>query len=147
MRAVVQRVECASITVDSELIAAISKGLLVFVGIGKADLDKDVDYIKKKILNLRIFENERGLFHYNVQDIQGEILLVSQFTLYGDCRNGNRPSFTQSMPVETARSFYERVVQSFKKDYSKTQSGQFQAMMKIQLVNDGPVTITIDSQD
>lgn len=147
MKALIQRVASAAVEVDGQTIASIQKGLLVFIGIGQADQDKDIEYVKKKILNLRIFEDERGFFHYSVQDIGGQVLLVSQFTLYGDCKNGNRPSFTESMPVAQARDIYAKVCQSFKQDFPQTYCGIFQASMQVSLINDGPVTIQLDSKN
>lgn len=147
MRAVVQRVDTASVKVNGLKIAQIARGLLVLIGIEKEDNEKDLEYIKNKILNLRIFENEQGLFHYSIKDIQGQILLVSQFTLFGDCKKGNRPSFTDSMPVEQARAFYPKIVESFKNNFPETFSGEFQAEMSVELVNNGPVTLILDSKN
>ena len=145
MKAIVQRVKSASVTVDEKLISEIQKGFLVLVGIGQDDTQKDVDYITKKILNLRIFESEKGYFDKSIQDIDGEILFVSQFTLYGDCNKGNRPSFSHAMSPAKAKVFYQNFLDNFKKLYPKIKDGQFGAMMQVELINDGPVTIVLDS--
>lgn len=147
MKALVQRVEEASVLVDSKLISSINKGLLVFLGLEQNDEEKQLEYIIKKVLNLRIFENEKGFFDKSLLDVKGELLVVSQFTLLGDCKKGNRPSFTQSMPVEQARSFWSNKVEPFfLKSYpEKTFFGEFQAYMKVNLINDGPVTLWLES--
>jgi D-tyrosyl-tRNA(Tyr) deacylase len=147
MKALIQRVNSASVSVENRIIASIGRGLLVFLGIQEGDVQKDLDYIRKKILNLRIFENEEGKFHYSLKDIDGELLLVSQFTLLGETRKGNRPSFTKSMSIEEAGKFYRNAVESFQREHPKTASGQFRAMMEVSLVNDGPVTLMLDSRE
>ncbi len=145
MRAVIQRVSQAAVTVNHETIASIKKGLLVLVGIHADDTEKDRDYLIKKLLNLRLFPSEQKNIDKNIKDVAGQLLLVSQFTLYADCSKGNRPSFIDAMPPDKAYAFYQAFVEECKKRYPKTQSGIFGAMMEVSLVNDGPVTILIDS--
>lgn len=145
MKAIIQKVKKASVIVDEKLISEIKKGFLVLIGIGQDDTQKDVDYITKKILNLRIFESERRYFDKTIQDTAGEILFVSQFTLYADCNKGNRPSFSHAMPPVQAKLFYQNFIDNFKKLYPKIKDGQFGAMMQVELINDGPITIILDS--
>ncbi|MFH1461515.1 MAG: D-aminoacyl-tRNA deacylase [bacterium] len=145
MKVVIQKVNFASVEVDGGLLSDIRKGLLVFVGISKEDLQKDIEYITKKILNLRVFESESGYFDKTIQQVEGQILFVSQFTLYGDCTKGNRPSFSHAMLPAQAKVFYENFLNYFKKFYSKIEDGQFGANMQVTLINDGPVTIILDS--
>lgn len=146
MRAVVQRVKSASVTVDGEIIASTGNGLLVLVGFHGTDTHEDSDYIIGKCVNLRIFEDNAGLMNLSVSDTEGEILVVSQFTLYGDARKGRRPSFSESMPPAKAEQFYNEFLNKFKESYSAVQSGRFQADMDVALVNSGPVTILLDSK-
>jgi len=145
MRAVIQRVEQACVEVDGKLISKISKGLLVLVGIKTDDTQKDSEYLIKKILNLRIFEDEKHSMNKSVLDLNLEILLVSQFTLYGDCKKGNRPSFINAMSPEPAKDFYNNFVEKFRQQYPNVQDGVFGAHMKINLINDGPVTVILES--
>ncbi|HEV7642874.1 MAG TPA: D-aminoacyl-tRNA deacylase [Pyrinomonadaceae bacterium] len=144
MRAVVQRVTRASVTVDDKIIGQIGKGVLVLLGITQADTEKDVDYLVEKIVNLRIFDDENGKMNLSLSDTGGEILAVSQFTLYGDTRRGRRPSYIDAAAPERANELYELFV-SRAKNFARVETGQFQAMMQVELVNDGPVTILIDS--
>ncbi len=146
MRAVIQRVKQASVTVDNTVIAEINMGLLVLIGITKDDTAADRAYLTNKLVKLRIFPDEQGIMNRSVQDVGGEILLVSQFTLYGDCSKGNRPSFGLAMAPEQAKVFYEQFVQEVRFAYSKISSGQFQADMDVSLINWGPVTIILDSK-
>ena len=146
MRALVQRVNTASVSVDDKLISKIDNGLLVLLGIRSDDTQKDRDYVLKKILNLRIFPDEENKMNKSVVDVSGEILLVSQFTLYGDCSKGNRPSFVQAMSPELAEPFYKNFASTLKQSYHKVKEGVFAAYMHVALVNDGPVTIFIDSK-
>lgn len=146
MRAVIQRVTTASVTIDQKKVAEISQGLLVLVGFKITDTQRDYVYLAQKIIKLRIFNDEQGRMNKSVGDINGELLLVSQFTLYGDCRKGNRPSFVQAMPPEQAKTFYEQFVSYTCEQYAKTYSGVFQAYMQVSLVNDGPVTILLDTE-
>lgn len=146
MRAVVQRVSQASVTVDGSMTGEIGKGLLVLLGVGKQDTDADLQYLFEKILHLRIFEDENQKMNLSLADIKGDILIVSQFTLYGDCRKGRRPSFDGSCEPRQAEEFYESLIQKFRETGLKTQTGLFGADMKVQLLNDGPVTILLDSE-
>jgi len=146
MRAVVQRVSSASVSVDGKLISKIGPGLLVLLGIKDSDTQKDTDYIIKKLVKLRIFPDDNHNMNKSVADTGGEILLVSQFTLYGDCRKGNRPSFIKAMKPDEAKEFYDNFAIVLKKEYPKVKEGVFGAYMKVELVNDGPTTILIDSE-
>jgi D-tyrosyl-tRNA(Tyr) deacylase len=146
MRAVVQRVERARVTVEERPIAETGKGILIFLGIAAGDNETDADYLLEKIINLRIFEDEKGKMNLSLLDINGEMLVVSQFTLLGDCRNGRRPSFTEAEKPEQALFLYEYLVSQATKRIRVVAKGEFQAMMKVQLVNDGPVTMLLDSK-
>jgi len=139
VRALVQRVSSASVTVDGERIAAIGPGLLVLLGVRRGDGDAEADKVARKLLALRIFEDDEGRMNRSVGDAGGEILCVSQFTLYGDVRKGNRPSFVDAAPPEEAERLYERVREAL-----GAQGGKFGAQMAVELVNDGPVTILIE---
>lgn len=145
MKSVVQRVNSASVTVDGKLISQIDKGLLALVGLYIKDTEKDIDFMIKKILNLRIFPGDAKPINKSVLDLNLEILLVSQFTLYGDCTEGNRPSFIEAMPPEKAKIFYEFFIEKFKRNYPKIKEGIFGADMQVSLINDGPVTILLES--
>jgi len=147
MRAVVQRVKRASVAIDGEVVSAISKGLLILVGVGNDDNEDDADYLAEKIANLRIFEDDGGKMNLSVRDINGELLAVSQFTLYGDCRRGKRPSFTDSARPEHARHLYEYFVEKLENvAQTDVKTGVFAADMAVELINDGPVTILLDSK-
>jgi len=145
MRTVIQRVTTASVTIDQKKVAEISQGLLVLVGFKAGDTEQNYMNIAQKIIKLRIFNDEQGRMNKSLRDIDGELLLVSQFTLYGDCRKGNRPSFIQAMPPEQAKTLYEQFVVYTRNQYAQTYSGVFQAYMQVSLVNDGPVTILLDT--
>lgn len=145
MRAVVQRVNNASVTVDGKTIGEIGKGLLVFLGVGDGDTDKDLNYIADKTAGLRIFSDADDKMNLSVTDIGGEILVVSQFTLYGDCRKGKRPNFTSSMEPVTAEKMYEDFIKIIESKGIKTAHGEFGADMQVSISNDGPVTILLDS--
>jgi len=145
MRAVVQRVKKAAVEVDDNLTGEIGPGLLVFLGVGKEDSREDADYLLEKIINLRIFEDEDDKLNLSALDLDKDILLVSQFTLYGDCRKGRRPSFFDAAPPKEAEELYEYFLNELQKTKLKAESGEFQAMMDVSLVNDGPVTILLDS--
>lgn len=145
MRAIIQRVSSASVSVNGELISSINRGLLILVGFHKEDADSDTDYIISKSTGLRIFEDDNGLMNLSVSDIDGEILVISQFTLYGDARKGKRPSFSTSMPPAEALQFYDNFIKHFKEKFPSLKCGVFGADMEVSLVNSGPVTIMLDS--
>lgn len=146
MRAVVQRVKHASVRVDNELKGAINAGLLVFLGVAEGDSREDADYLVDKVVNLRIFEDDEGKMNLSALDLDKEILLVSQFTLMGDCRKGRRPNFTAAAKPEIANELYLYCLEALEKTGLKIASGEFQAMMEVELINDGPVTILLDSK-
>lgn len=146
MKAVIQRVNEASVHVDGKMISRIDKGLLVFAGLGADDTDNDMEFIAGKIARLRIFPGDGKESSVSVKDIGGEILLVSQFTLYGDVNKGNRPSFSEAMPAEAARQNFERFAGFLQRQDVKVKQGVFQAMMQVKLENDGPYTILLDSK-
>ena len=145
MRAVVQRVKKASVTVGERLTGSIEKGLLVFLGIEDTDTEKDCTYIVDKVLGLRIFEDEDEKMNLSVQDVGGYVLMVSQFTLYGDARKGKRPSFIKAARPEQAIPLYEKTIEMLRESVH-VETGEFQAMMDVSLVNDGPVTILLESK-
>lgn len=145
MRAVVQRVSRSEVTVDGRTTGKISKGLLVLLGVTHGDTSKDVDYIVDKTINLRIFEDENDKMNLSLKDIGGEMLAVSQFTLYGDCRKGRRPSFTNAAAPEEADKLYQEFVKKVSEQGINTETGEFGAHMMVDLVNDGPVTILLES--
>ncbi|CEO28024.1 D-aminoacyl-tRNA deacylase [Paraclostridium sordellii] len=146
MRAVVQRVASSKVIVDESIIGEINKGLLILLGVTHEDTSKDVDYLLDKIVNLRIFEDENDKMNLSLKDVNGELLVVSQFTLYGDCRKGRRPNFTNAAKPDLATSLYEEFIDKAKKEGIKVGTGKFGAHMMVDLVNDGPVTILIDSE-
>jgi D-tyrosyl-tRNA(Tyr) deacylase len=147
MRAVVQRVERASISVDNRQISRIGKGILVFLGIEKGDRQQDADYLIDKTINLRIFEDEQGKMNRSVLDVDAEVLVISQFTLLGDCRKGRRPSFTNAEEPAAAKDLYLYFLRRGSDALGKpVQGGEFQTMMKIENINEGPVTIMLDSR-
>lgn len=147
MRAVIQRVSQASVIVEGQEIGRIGRGLLILLGISTSDSKAEADYLSTKIVGLRIFADEAGKFAFSVQEIQGEILVVSQFTLYGDTRKGRRPSFTEAAGIDTALPLYEYFVECMRHHQVPVATGQFQATMAVQLVNDGPVTILLDTNE
>ncbi len=146
MRAVVQRVSRAQVTVEGTIVGAISGGLLILLGVTHADTEADADYLADKIVALRIFEDVNGKMNLDTAAVGGGILVVSQFTLYGDVRRGKRPSFDAAAPPECARQFYEYFVERLRAAGLPCQTGRFQEMMQVELVNDGPVTILLDSK-
>jgi len=146
MRAVIQRVSQAKVTIDGKVTGEISQGLLILLGVHKDDTEKDASYLADKCVNLRVFEDEEGKMNHSLQDISGSMLVVSQFTLFGDCRKGRRPSYGNAAPPEMANHLYENFVSEVKKHKIPTETGTFQAMMDVSLVNDGPVTILLDSK-
>ncbi len=148
MRVVIQRVAQASVTIEDRKYSGIQKGLLVLLGIETADSDEDVEWLCGKIARLRLFDDENGVMNRSVQEIQGEVLVVSQFTLHAKTKKGNRPSYIQAAPPEIAIPLYNRFIQTIEKELQKKiAKGEFGAMMQISLVNDGPVTIIIDSKN
>lgn len=146
MRAVVQRVSKASVTVDNKIIGEIQKGLVGLVGIKADDTEKDMEYIINKIQGLRIFEDREGKMNISVKDIKGSILIIPNFTLYGDARKGARPSFMASASIEEAQKKYDLFIKKLKMTDLPVEMGEFQADMQVALVNDGPVTILLDSE-
>lgn len=144
MRFVIQRVTEASVTVDHEVVGSIHKGFLVLIGAGKDDTKENADYLVKKMIGLRIFQDENGKTNLSLKDVGGGLLLVSQFTLYADCKKGNRPSFTQAKEPQKAEELYEYVISECKKQISVVERGIFGADMKVALVNDGPFTIILE---
>ncbi|MCI5512019.1 MAG: D-aminoacyl-tRNA deacylase [Oliverpabstia sp.] len=144
MKFVIQRVNHASVTVDGVITGQISKGLLVFIGVGQNDTKETADQFLKKMLGLRIFEDENGKTNRSISDVNGELLLVSQFTLYANCRKGNRPSFTDAGSPQLAEELYEYLISEAKKIVPVVQTGVFGADMKVDLQNDGPFTVILD---
>lgn len=143
MKILIQRVKQASVTISNTLYSQINKGYLIFLGIEKNDSEYKIEWLINKILNLRIFENDEGKMTHSIIDVQGEILLVSQFTLCGNCKKGNRPSFDNAMPPQEAQILYEKFVQELSQKI-RVKTGVFGAMMDIALINDGPVTFMIE---
>ena len=146
MRAVIQRVSRASVAVDDKVAGQIGQGLLVLLGVSRTDTEAAADYLADKITGLRIFEDAAGKLNLSVTEVNGGVLLVSQFTLYGDVRRGKRPSFDAAAPPEQARKLYEYMIERLRTLGIPCQTGVFQAMMQVELVNDGPVTILLDSE-
>ena len=146
MRAVVQRVKRAAVRVGGDMVGSIGPGLLVLVGIGKTDSDTDLQNLAEKIVNLRVFEDEHGKMNRSLLEMGGQVLCVSQFTLYGDCRKGRRPSYDQAAGPDTAQRLYDDFVKVLRSLGIVVATGQFQAMMEVELVNDGPVTLLLDSE-
>ncbi|MCS7174454.1 D-aminoacyl-tRNA deacylase [Pseudothermotoga sp.] len=146
MRAVVQRVHNASVSVDGKLVGQINAGLLVYLGVGKNDTEKDVEWMCDKIANLRIFEDSNGKMNLSLLQVNGELLVISQFTLYGDCRRGRRPSFDEAAPPEIGEKLYEMFIEKMKQQVKRVEKGIFGAHMEVESMNDGPVTILLDSE-
>jgi D-tyrosyl-tRNA(Tyr) deacylase len=146
MRAVIQRVKNASVTVKEQVVGQIKSGLVVFLGITHDDTEEDAKYLAEKVCNLRIFEDDSGKLNLSVLDKKGEILSVSQFTLYGDCRKGRRPSFTEAAHPEVAEKLYDKFNQLLRDMGINIATGVFQAYMQVKIINDGPVTILLDSK-
>ena len=146
MRCVVQRVTEASVTVNGETVGAVGPGLMVLIGVSTEDTDADLKYMAEKVPNLRIFDDENGVMNRSVIDVGGSILAVSQFTLYGDARGGRRPSYIRAAKPDEANALYERLVAAWRAKGIHVETGRFRTEMKVSLVNDGPVTILIDSE-
>ncbi len=146
MRAVLQRVSRAKVSVNGEIVGEIGAGILVLLGVANEDSEKDAIYLAAKIVNLRIFEDENEKMNLSLLDTGGELLVVSQFTLYGDVRRGRRPSFVEAAAPEQANRLYEFFVSEARRQIKTVETGRFQAMMQVELVNDGPVTILLDSR-
>lgn len=146
MRAVVQRVAEAWVTVHGQEVARIGQGLLVLLGVGREDTEEDADYLAAKVANLRIFEDAEGKLNRCLLEVGGAALVVSNFTLYGDCRKGRRPSFTDAAPPEQAERLYRKFCEALSRQGVAVQTGVFQAHMQVGLVNDGPVTLLLDSK-
>lgn len=144
MKFVIQRAKEANVKVDEKIVGKIDKGLVVLVGIKEGDTEEIADYMINKMLNLRIFTDENYKMNLSLKDVQGEILLISQFTLYGNCQSGNRPSFTEAAKPDVAEKLYNYIVEKAKKEITKVQTGIFAAHMEVSLINDGPVTIILE---
>lgn len=147
MRALVQRVSCASVTVQGEAVGEIGAGFVVLVGVSRDDVEADADYIVNKVAHLRVFADEQGKFNRSAMDVGAELLLISQFTLHADTRKGRRPSFVDAAPPTLAEPLFDRTVAKFRESGLHVATGIFQAHMMVSLTNDGPVTIMIDSAD
>ena len=147
MKFVIQRVTKASVTVDSKTVGEINKGFMVLIGVSNEDTKEVADKLVKKMLGLRIFEDENGKTNLSLDDVGGELLLISQFTLYADCKKGNRPSFTNAGAPDMANALYEYIIAECEKAGKKVEKGIFGADMKVELLNDGPFTIVLDSRD
>lgn len=146
MRCVVQRVTSASVTVDGETIGEIGKGMMVLIGVSEEDGPADLKYIAEKVMHLRIYDDENGVMNRSILDAGGDILAVSQFTLYGDARGGRRPSYFRAAKPEKANAMYEELIDSWRQAGLRVETGRFRAEMQVALVNDGPVTILLDSE-
>ena len=147
MKAVIQRVQYASVAVEGNIIGKIEKGFLILLGITHEDTEKDVLWLANKIKDLRVFEDENGKMKLSLEEVKGEVLIVSQFTLYGNCMKGRRPAFIDAARPELAIPLYEKFLETFQSFGIKTESGKFGADMKVELLNDGPVTLIIESKD
>ncbi|NLL19886.1 MAG: D-tyrosyl-tRNA(Tyr) deacylase [Clostridia bacterium] len=146
MRAVVQRVKKGKVTIGNEVVGEIGHGLVVLLGVAREDQEEDLEYLVSKIVNLRIFNDSEGKMNLSLKDVAGEMLVVSQFTLYGDCRKGRRPSFINAAQPEKANDLYEDFVRRIQGEGIKVATGRFQEEMLVEIHNDGPVTIIVDSQ-
>jgi D-tyrosyl-tRNA(Tyr) deacylase len=147
MRAVIQRVSRASVRVDDKVVGEIGKGIHILLGIKSDDTEQHADWLAEKCVNLRIFDNEEGKFHYSCTDIGGEVLVVSQFTLFGDCRRGRRPGFTDAAHPDFAVPLYEYFVEQLRSKGFKVKTGIFAARMRCEIMNEGPVTLILDTED
>jgi D-tyrosyl-tRNA(Tyr) deacylase len=146
MRACIQRVTRADVRVNGEVVGSIAQGLVVLLGVGKGDTEKDAMDLAQKVARLRIFEDAEGKMNHSVEDLGGQVLVVSQFTLLGDCRRGRRPSFSQAADPEVAQSLYETFTRALQLKGVSVERGQFRAHMQVELVNDGPVTLLLDTE-
>ena len=146
MKVIVQRVIRAEVRVDRKVVGQINRGMLIFAGIGKEDTSSDADYLVQKVAQLRMFEDEEGKMNLSSADVGAELLVVSQFTLYGDCRKGRRPSFDKAADPQKGKELYDHFVAQLRNQDLKVETGQFQAMMDVELVNDGPVTFILESR-
>ncbi len=146
MRGVVQRVSRASVTVEGELVGSIGRGILLLMGVSRTDDERSAEYLLEKVLNLRIFNDSAGRMELSLLDVKGELLVVSQFTLFGDARRGRRPTYIDAAVPEHANRLYEVFVAGARKRIAKVETGRFQAMMDVELVNDGPVTLLLDTE-
>jgi len=147
MRAVIQRVDEGSVTINGKIEGSIQKGMVILLGVQNGDTEEDAQWLAEKCMNLRIYENEEGKFDLSLLDIQGEVLVISQFTLFGDCRKGRRPSFTEAAEPEIAEALYHRFVQAIHEKGLKVQTGIFAARMLVHIQNNGPVTLIVDSRE
>ncbi|NLJ94510.1 MAG: D-tyrosyl-tRNA(Tyr) deacylase [Clostridiaceae bacterium] len=147
MRAVVQRVNFAEVEIDNQVVGKINQGLLVFVGVGKEDTKKEADLLWRKISQMRIFADEEGKTNLNIKAVNGNFLIISQFTLYANCKKGNRPSFTYAAPAELGNELYEYFLELARNEFPDVQHGEFGADMSIKLENDGPFTIMLDTNE
>ena len=147
MRAAIQRVKHSSVTVDGNILGEIGNGLLVLLGVTHTDTEKEVNWLAAKVKDLRIFEDEEGKMNLGLEDIKGELLVISQFTLYGNCIKGRRPGFTEAARPDLAEPLYEKFLEKCRSFGIKTECGKFGADMKVELLNDGPVTMIIDTKD
>lgn len=145
MKFVIQRVSKANVSIEGNIVGAIDKGYMVLIGIGKEDTTKEADRLVDKMLKMRIFDDEEGKTNLSLADVNGSLLLISQFTLYADCRKGNRPSFINAAPPAEAESLYEYIISKCKEQVQNVQTGSFGADMKVELTNNGPFTIILDS--
>lgn len=146
MRAVIQRVLESKVEVNGETIGKINNGIMLLLGVKDGDTEKDFDYIYRKTVNLRIFDDEEGVMNKSIKDVGGEILVISQFTLYGDARKGNRPSYVKAAKFEEGKEFYSKFIAKLEEEGIHAEHGEYGADMKVSLVNDGPVTILLDSE-
>ncbi len=146
MKLVIQRVSNASVTVENSVVAKIGRGFLVLLGIGLEDTEKEADYLVQKLIKLRVFEDENGKMNLSLKDVRGELLIVSQFTLYADCTGGNRPSFSNAARPEKANELYEYFLSKCQEENIRVEHGIFRADMKVELLNDGPVTIILEKE-
>ena len=147
MRFVIQRVQYASVTVDNNVIGKINNGFMVLIGVENADTKEIADKMVSKLVNMRIFQDEKDKMNLSLSDVNGELLLISQFTLYANCKKGNRPSFTEAGKPDMANELYEYIISKCKESVEVVEKGEFGADMKVELLNDGPVTIILDSKD